>query len=245
MTAVKLITFDLDNTLWHVDEVLRKAEQAVYGWLQHHCPTLTGAYSAEALFEARVAYWKQHPEFKHQISIMRRSSLAHLLEGCGYSAAEARQHSDEAFELFMDFRHRVTFFDHALGVVEQLGRHYQLGILSNGNACPRRLGIDNYFDFHYSAEALNASKPSPVPFTTALEHVQVEARQCIHIGDSPRDDILGAAALGIQTIWVNREGEPWRESSCRPDAEVACLSEIPQAVADIEQRLSRRHGAGT
>lgn len=236
MTAIRLITFDLDNTLWETDKLLRQAEQAVYDWLAQHCPEVTRAYTLEALFEARVAYWQQHPEFKHQISRMRRASLEHILRGCGYDRQRAQQKSAEAFEVFMDYRHRIDFFDHAFTVIETLGKNHRLGILSNGNACSRRLGIDRYFDFHYTAEQLGVGKPSPVPFRAALRHTGVEADECIHIGDSIEDDISGAAALGIHTIWFNPADRAWEETAFAPSAEVACLSEIPQAVTVIESR---------
>ena len=33
MTGLKLITFDLDNTLWPVDEVIRQAEKTCSDWI--------------------------------------------------------------------------------------------------------------------------------------------------------------------------------------------------------------------
>ena len=233
MTTIRLITFDLDNTLWETPELLQQAELAVYNWLAQHCPRVTRTYTLEALFEARVTYWRQHPEFKHQIGKMRRASLEYILCGCGYDQQQAQQHSAAAFEVFMDYRHRIDFFDHAFSVIETLGKDYRLGILSNGNACSKRLGIDHYFDFHYTAEQLGIGKPSAVPFRAALQHAGVEAGECIHIGDSVKDDIGGAAPLGIHTIWFNPANHTWEETAFAPSAEVSCLSEIPQAVATI------------
>ena len=38
MSTLKLITFDLDNTLWPVDEVIRKAEKACSDWIAERHP---------------------------------------------------------------------------------------------------------------------------------------------------------------------------------------------------------------
>ena len=233
MATIKLITFDLDDTLWSVDGVLMRAEQGVFQWLGQHCPAVTHQYSLESLVENRLAYWKSQPALKHQISLMRRASLAHIIEGCGYSPDEAKVLSDGAFEVFMTFRHQVTLFDDALSAVEQLGKQYLLGVLSNGNACTKRLGIDGYFDFHYSAEQFNAGKPNSALFQAALDYAGATPAQMIHIGDNPKDDILGATQMGIHSIWFNREGNPWPESDYRPSLQISRLAQLPAAVGQI------------
>lgn len=238
MAAIKLITFDLDDTLWSVDGVLMRAEQGVFQWLGQHCPAVTRQYTLESLLKTRVAYWQSQPTLKHQISRMRQASLAHIIEGCGYSPDEAKALSAQAFEVFMEYRHRVTLFDDALHVVEQLGKDYQLGVLSNGNACTRRLGIDSYFDFHYSAEQFNASKPQPALFQAALDYAGVLPGQMIHIGDNPKDDILGASQLGIHSIWFNRTGATWPENDYRPNLHVSRLAQLPAAVNQIASAIA-------
>lgn len=236
MADIRLITFDLDNTLWDVDGLLLRAEQGVYDWLREACPAIAEHYTLDTLFKARVRYWRAHPELEHQISRMRLESLGFILRELGYPEAEANRLSHRAFEVFMDFRHRVTYFDHALAALESLNRAYTIGALSNGNACTRRLGIDNYFDFHYSAEQLNAGKPEPALFRAALAYANVKPAQMIHIGDNPTDDICGAAELGIYSIWFNRSGVAWAVPDVTPTATVSCLSELPEAVAAIARQ---------
>ena len=41
-------------------------------------------------------------------------------------------------------------------------------------------------------------------FEAALAALEVAPEQALMIGDSPREDIAGAAALGIQTVWLAR-----------------------------------------
>lgn len=237
MPAIKLITFDLDDTLWEINSVIQNAEQAVYQWLERHKPHITQRLSQQQLFEAKLEHAKRNPEFKHQISQLRQSFLAELLSKHGDSHDDAHNGSLSAYDIFMDYRHRVTFFDNAISTLQHLGEKYRLGIISNGNACSERLGIGQHFEFHLTAESVNASKPSPIPFQSALDKAEVQPEQCIHIGDNPLDDIKGAAELGIHTIWVNQNGQPWEDSLVAPSAEVTEISQVPEAVTRIAGQI--------
>lgn len=239
MQSIKLITFDLDDTLWDIEGLFVQAEKAVYQWLEIHCSDLTSTLSLEALTNARLSFWHQHPELRHQLSRMRQVSLATQLVKSGYSSDQAEKLSQEAFEVFMEHRHRVTFFDDVHEILTQLSRQYQLGALSNGNACPKRLGIGQYFDFHFSAEILNASKPSPDHFEAALAFADCQPQEMIHIGDNPLDDIQGAQTLGIHTIWFNPQESPWQSDTPPPTAHVIRLGELPDVISDIERSMTK------
>ena len=44
--VIKVVTFDLDNTLWDVEPVLLRAEQAQYRWLEENRPRVTREFDA-------------------------------------------------------------------------------------------------------------------------------------------------------------------------------------------------------
>ncbi|MCV6613577.1 MAG: HAD family hydrolase [Cellvibrionaceae bacterium] len=237
---LKLICFDLDDTLWSTKQVMMDAETGVYGLLQEIAPKLTEQYGdVMSLFQARLGYWKailaEQPQMRHQIGTMRRRSLAHLLGQVGYSETEASAISEKAFAEFMVLRHQPVYFDSALAVLKTLSTEYPLVAITNGNACSTRLGLDNYFSRHISAEALGVGKPEAAPFEAALDHFGVSPEQALHIGDHPHDDIYGAYAIGMHSLWFNRKGETWQEQDFRPSIEVTSLKQIPAAV----QRLQR------
>ena len=52
---IKVITFDLDDTLWQATPVLIKAEQAVYQWLTNTQPASADHYSAESLRDSIIS----------------------------------------------------------------------------------------------------------------------------------------------------------------------------------------------
>lgn len=223
--AIKLISFDLDNTLWDVEPVIQSAEAATQAWLEEFCPKLVTRFSAEQLRQARMEYWSNHPEFRHLITRVRRDSLRIKLIEAGYCLHQAIELADMAMDVFMDARHQVTYFEHALTTLNQLAPHFKLAAISNGNASPKRLGL-HQFSFHLSAEDVGAAKPSPEPFELAMAMAAVKPSEMIHIGDCPKDDIAAAASLGIKTIWFNPKRAPWPRAEVQPDATVHNLSEL-------------------
>ncbi len=235
MQKFDVITLDLDNTLWDLDPVFWQAEDTIYELLEQRCPRLTKRFDAKSLRSERLKFWQANPQLKHQISLLRQQSLAYVIRQCDYDSDIAEQVSQEAFGLFLDLRHQVTLFDAARPLLETLAPQYTLGALSNGNADLARLGLDHFFDFHFSAEQLNASKPAPQIFQAAIDHSGVKGEKILHVGDHPTEDIAGAQALGMATIWFNPNSKPWPSDLTPADAQVQCLSEIPERLEQLQQ----------
>lgn len=235
----KLITFDLDDTLWHLAPVIEKANQQTYQWLQQHCPQLTDRYSLKEVSRFKETLFVERPDLRHQISQLRIESLVSLLLSINFSDNEARQLSQAAFEIFIRSRNEVIFFDYALESLTALKSDYMLGALSNGNACIKRLNLEHLFDFSFSAETLNASKPAPDHFEAAMAYSGYSAEQIIHVGDHPRHDIEAAQQLGICTIWMNWNKLIWQGNQ-PADAEINSLRELTPSIDYLEASVRTR-----
>ncbi|GIF78227.1 HAD family hydrolase [Asanoa siamensis] len=61
-------------------------------------------------------------------------------------------------------------------------------------------------DHVVTSEDARAYKPRPEPFELALRHLGLSAAAVVHVGDTPASDIAGAAALGIATAFLTRDG---------------------------------------
>lgn len=235
--SIRVISFDLDDTLWPIKPLFIKAEQGVYQFLLQQAPKLTDQYDAEALFKLRRQFWQQQlelqPQLRHQISKMRILSMQSALQQAGYPESQATEISTACFEHFMTLRHQVELFDHALDTLKQLSQNYTLVALSNGNSCTHRLGLGEYFKLHLSAEQLGIGKPEAEAFEQLLQQSDCSAEQCIHIGDHPKDDIWGAHNAGMRSIWFNPKQQPWQKQDFQPNAVVSCLSEIPAVIDRI------------
>ncbi|MBM7063276.1 HAD family hydrolase [Pseudomonas sp. UL073] len=224
--SIRLITFDLDDTLWDNRPVIVGAEAAMRDWLALHTPLLA-AQPVEHLWEIRTQLLKGEPQLRHRLSELRRRTLFHALEGVGYTRQEAVALAEGAFQAMLRARHQITLYPDTVPMLEALASRYHLGVITNGNADVRRLGLADYFQFALCAEDLGIGKPDPKPFQEALKRVGVSAEQAVHVGDHPGDDIRGAQASGLRAIWFNPTGSDWAGEES-PDAEIRSLGELPQ-----------------
>ena len=212
---LRLLCFDLDDTLWPVRPVIIRAEHRLRNHLDAVAPEVYRRFGPEdftALREVRLA---ADPSLRHRLSALRRLVLEDALRTVGYADAEAR--AAEAFEVFFDARNDVAYFEGTLEALEALSRRYTLAALSNGNADIRRLGLEHLFAFHLNAEGVGAPKPQPAIFEAALQRAGLGPEQAVHIGDHAVDDVQGAAAVGMKTVWVNESGAPWPGPGPAPD----------------------------
>ena len=234
--SLQLITFDLDNTLWDVDHVITNAETAMRTWLQEHVPEVVHLYDSGEVANIRDAVVAAEPDVRHDLSMLRTRVVQRSIEHTGRNAAEAAELARRAFDVFYEGRHKVSYFEHALEVLDELSRSYTLAALTNGNADFRRLGLDRYFSFGFCSADVGASKPAPDMFHAALKHADAQPHQAVHIGDHEHDDIHGASSVGMHTIWVSFDrSEP---EHADPTGTVSSLADLPAEV----DRISREHG---
>ena len=227
--SIQLITFDLDDTLWDTAPVIASAETVLREWLSEHASNL-GAVPVEHLWSIRERVLAGEPGLKHRISALRRRVLFHALEEAGYAHGEALELADKAFEVFLHARHQIEVFPEVEPLLELLANHYALGVVTNGNADVRRLGLADYFKFALCAEDIGIAKPDARLFHEALQRGGVSPAAAVHVGDHPGDDIAGAQQAGLRAVWFNPTGKVW-EAERLPDAEIRSLTELPAVLS--------------
>lgn len=233
MPRIKLVTFDLDNTLWNVETVIKNAEQRMRDWLHQRVPDFHARFPMEVMMELRNAVLAEAPELRHDLSTLREEILYRAIVDCGFSRDDARRLAKDAFEIFLDARHEVEFFEGALETLEALSEDYVLAALTNGNADFQRLGLDRFFHFGYSAASVGVGKPAPQIFHAALARGAVSPDEAVHVGDHLHDDIEGASGVGMHTVWVNHDGLMVPEEAVTPTRIVTLLHQIPESIQAI------------
>ncbi|MBD2857815.1 HAD family hydrolase [Spongiibacter sp. KMU-158] len=198
-SPIKLITVDLDDTLWPAQAVLLRADRIFYAELEKHAPKLTSKLGQHEIRAQRLEYLKAHPELEHYISDWRKQSLLALLAEHGY-ATEAEQIAEQVFHTFWQARQRVTLFPYVSQVLTELSQKYLIISITNGNAHLDKMPLSQYVRHSLRAEQFGLSKPSPRLFEEALKLANCNSEDVLHIGDHPLDDIEGARQLGIRTI---------------------------------------------
>ncbi|MCD1640267.1 HAD family hydrolase [Stutzerimonas sp. R40042] len=228
--SIRLITFDLDDTFWETKPAIQSAETVLRDWLAKHAPRL-GEFPVEALGAIRRMLVEREPTLRHRVSELRRRILQHALGDAGYPREEADELAERAFQVFLDARHEVEIFPDVQPTLEFLANHYTLGVITNGNADVRRLGLADYFQFTLCAEDLGIGKPDPHPFRQALRLGGALPEQAVHIGDHAEDDIAGAQQAGLRAVWFNPGQIAWTQDY-QPDAQIRSLAELPKLLLD-------------
>jgi FMN hydrolase / 5-amino-6-(5-phospho-D-ribitylamino)uracil phosphatase len=222
MKRIRAITLDLDDTLWPIEPVIDAAEKRLYDWLSTNCPRTVQCHTVESMRRHRLAIAQDENDAAHDVTEIRRRSLHRLIVEEG---AYPGDYVDAAMAEFLEHRNNVELFPDALPFLRRASESYPLVSLSNGNADLKRIGLADLFVEHVSATQVGAAKPDAQVFRAACERLRLDPGQILHIGDHPVQDILGAARIGMRTVWINRTGAQW-EHEPGADYEVTSLERV-------------------
>jgi len=207
--TIKSISFDLDDTLWPLMPNIMEAEKTTNEWIKENFPGTAALLGKQDVIEIRDKLIKKDPNLMNQLSDLRRLMFYELNIRAGYGKEESENMAEEAFEIYFKGRNTVTFYEGVIETLELLKNDYSLGVVTNGNADLKVIGIDNLFDYIFSAADLNAHKPDPVMFEAVIQKTGLEAKEICHIGDHPINDVQGSFDCGINPIWFNESGSEW------------------------------------
>jgi len=95
----------------------------------------------------------------------------------------------------------------------RLRENVQVGIITNGFKDLQEekiaaLGLSPLIDILVISEEVGYQKPDRRIFETALTLAKAAPKESVYIGDSWNIDILPASAYGMNTVWLNRYGQP-------------------------------------
>jgi len=229
--TIKVLSFDLDDTLWPCKPTILRAEEKLYQWLTEHVPAITESYDIYQLRDKRRLLFNDHPELSCDLTRLRLKSFAMLAEEFSLSD----DWINPAFEIFYEARQQVTLFDDVRPALDELIKKFRLVSLTNGNADTVKTGIDHWFEFSINSASVGKLKSEPDIYRQVQTRVNIDAGQMLHIGDDPVNDVSGAKQAGAHAIWLNREHKPWPLDSCEPDAVITSLQQLPSVLQRFEK----------
>ena len=203
--TIKSISFDLDDTLWPLMPNIVEAEKTTNEWIKENFPGTAALLGKKDVIEIRDKLIKEDPNLMNQISDLRKLMFYELNIRAGYGKEESENMAEEAFKIYFKGRNAVTFYEGVIETLELLKNDYSLGVVTNGNADLQVIGIDNLFDYIFSAADLNAHKPDPVMFEAVINRTGLRAEEICHIGDHPINDVKASLDFGMTPIWFNYE----------------------------------------
>lgn len=213
MNDIRTITLDLDDTLWEINPVIKRAERRLYAWLDEHYPRITAKFSPAAVLEMRDRVVAEYPDQSHDFTFLRRAALTKIGVAAGYGAGLV----DAAMGVFNEVRNDVRVFPEVRPTLTVLRRSYRLIAVTNGNANLDTIGIGELFDDIISATTAGVAKPAQQIFDTAVRAGGASADQTLHVGDHPEHDVQGARDAGLKAVWVNRNDHVWPKNLRQPD----------------------------
>ncbi|MGB5624815.1 MAG: HAD family hydrolase [Woeseiaceae bacterium] len=222
MNDIRTITLDLDDTLWAIHPVIRRAEERLYAWIGENYPRITEQFEPADIWEMRSEVIAEHSERAHDLTFLRRTVLSRIGQVAGYDDS----YVDDAFAVFDEARNNVTLFPEARPALVSLRERFVLIAVTNGNANLEKIGIRDLFDGVVSAAMAGAAKPDRPIFDMAVALGGASAEQTLHVGDHPLYDVHGARDAGLRAVWVNRNGDEWPDDYHLPDAEVQNVGEL-------------------
>ncbi|MDQ3866978.1 MAG: HAD family hydrolase [Actinomycetota bacterium] len=227
--AVQAVLFDVDFTLAKPGPLLGgpgyREAAARYGL------SLEPERYAEAR-QAALLDLQRHPELDHDEEIWVRFT-EDILRGMGAEGPNVRE---IALEITRAWERSENFelYEDVLPTLAELRRHgLRIALVSNTSrdldAFVRHFSLD--VDAWVSSGSHGKVKPSPTIFRAALELVETEPERAAMVGDSPDDDVEGAAALGMRAFLLDRETRFPDRGDVLPD-----LRALPAALGLVASR---------
>jgi len=206
LSKIEVVSFDLDDTLWDCEPVIRKAEADMRSFLlSKGQKAMHEQLSQPNLGRYQKAVLEQHPQKAHDVTFLRKTVIKLVANACN---VEDETIAELAFEHFYNARTSHVSQHIFPGAVEALKRLKDLGLrigtITNGNAVvPRIPEIAPFVEHHVNPELAGAAKPSKEPFEVLRQLFgDVPADRILHVGDSFETDVGGALNVGMKACWI-------------------------------------------
>ena len=231
MKSYRSLFFDLDDTLWAFHQNARDTLEEMYLRLDYG-RFFTDFGQFLQLYEQRnLELWDAYGRGEVTKDELNRQRFLYPLEAVGAGDASlARTFMEGFFSIIPGCR---KLMPHCREVLDYLRPRYRLYILSNGFEelqCRkmRSAGIDGYFRRVVLSDEIGLLKPRAEIFHFALSATQSELRTSLMIGDSWKNDVAGAAAVGMDQVYydVTEEGDDPAHLPFRPTYHIRDLREL-------------------
>lgn len=200
------VLFDLDGTLVEYERSGREVLSAAFDRVD-----VSPFFEVEDYYDRYEAFFEQSRSITH----LRERIFADIAETRGHPA-DLGVEVARAYEAERDHG-RVYLLDGAREVLDALADR-PTAMVTNGDPEMQRpklesTGLSSYFETVVYAGYDTPAKPDPEPFQLALEAIGGSAGRAVYVGNDPRADVGGAAAAGLDSVWL-RNG-----STVTPDTE--------------------------
>lgn len=247
---IKAIIFDLGDTLilldrWDYDKCLLKLLRS----LAHDNVTIPVSYEKfkQIYFEIRGRMCREAEGSLKEVDFCHR--VAETLKCFGYNCKPTSPIIIRAVDAFLDaFIEDARIENYTYILLEQLKQNYKLGLISNFAYSKgfwktmKHFNLTEYFDAIVVSGEIGVRKPCAKIFEKALKLLNVKASETVFVGDTLREDIVGAQKVGMKTILVENLGlkripyenlEKAKIVTANPDRKISSLRELKAALETL------------
>ncbi len=230
---IKLIIFDLDNTL---TDFMRMKDESIKAAIRSMIDAGLDFPEEKIHEEIYRIYGEEGIEYQRVFNKL----LIDLIDHVDYRILAAgivgyRKAREAALVLYPHVNRTLLTL---------LKKGLKLAVISDA---PRQeawlrlcyLGLHHMFDTVIAFEDTGERKPSPVPFRLALERIGIESTEALMVGDWPERDIAGASELGIQTVFA-RYGDTFGTRESGADHEIADIFSLVGIVDKLNANKQER-----
>jgi putative hydrolase of the HAD superfamily len=190
---IKLIIFDLDDTLYYEKEYVLHAFKDVAKYLGNKYNK-----STEVL----------HDRMKKNLEEYGRGKIFNII-------CEENNFNEDITKLIDIYRNckpKLNLYNDSIEILKWLKRRCKMGIITDGCAMVqwnkiKGLDIESLVDRIIVTDDMGMEfwKPDKRSYLDMIEYFNVAKNECIYIGDNPNKDFIGAKELEIKTIRIIRE----------------------------------------
>jgi HAD superfamily hydrolase (TIGR01509 family) len=235
LTRIKAVIFDFIGTLTTVDNYsLEDSTLKLY-------KTIVDAGFTVRKRDFLKAYGQAHEKYRvmryeELVEVTNTIWISDALNCLGFKTNPEDARLKTAVNVFFeDYLTSLKLNPCVRQLLSQLSKRFKLGLISNFTYAPviyaalRRLSINRFLNAVLVSEDVGWRKPNGKIFQEALLRLGVKGGETIYVGDSPLEDIGGAMAADMKTVFVPSQFytlEDLHESKRKPDLVVKDICEL-------------------
>lgn len=216
---IKAVVFDLDNTLVDFMQMKRQAIDAAIHAMRDaglKLPVDEIRKRIDAIYEVRGI------EFQSVFDELLYNEFSKIDYKILSAGVMAYRRAREA--ALVPYQHVY------MTLMELMKMHMKLGVVSDAPAKEAWLRL-TYLNFHHIFDVVvtfddtQERKPSPAPFRKILELLKVEPRESLMVGDWAERDVVGAAQVGMKTVFA-RYGDTFGTQNSNADYDIDDVAQL-------------------
>ncbi len=215
MSRYEAVLFDMGYTLVHFEPEMAVVMQAALR-------SIGVERSVDAMRAALHAVWQEFfneeatadfPPTQEYDDWLEAEIQRAILTRLGVEAdEETRQRYAQALDAWFRRPGVIRLYPEVVDVLTALReRGYRLGIVSNWSWNLRervaQVGLTDFFEVIWASAYAGCGKPHRCIFDQALAQMGLAPEQALYVGDSYRNDVIGARRAGMDAVLLDRDGK--------------------------------------